>query len=171
MITLVIGGASSGKTRFALHLAEKSHTNLPKAYIATAQVLDDEMRQKVLEHQAERSKNWQTFEEPLYPHQVISNISKQYPLILLDCLTMWLANMMMQGLDIRANTEDLINVLNASAKATDIVLVTNEVGLSIVPDNQVARLFRQEAGILNQKVSAVAHEVYFVISGIPMRIK
>lgn len=182
-ITFVIGGARSGKSSFALE--EASGVKGGKAYIATAQALDDEMRERVEKHKAERGNDWDTYEEQVSVSEILMNIQDKYNAILLDCLTMWLSNEMMRtvGSECRSQTvEERIDKFIADLKgikdgipkadfAPRLFVVSNEVGTGIVPENKLARQFRDLAGILNQKVAALADEVYLVTAGIPLKIK
>ncbi len=169
MITFVLGGARSGKSRYALNLAE-NHSG-SKAYIATATALDEEMRERIERHKQERSGEWITFEEPVNIPSLISNINRNYDVILLDCLTLWLSNILLSEKDVEIEIKRLIDVLFTSRNASSIFIVSNEVGTGIVPENALSRRFRDIAGFTNQKIAEIADEVYFVIAGIPLRIK
>ncbi|MDI6744021.1 MAG: bifunctional adenosylcobinamide kinase/adenosylcobinamide-phosphate guanylyltransferase [Thermodesulfovibrionales bacterium] len=169
MITFIIGGTRSGKSSFALQKASDLHGS--KAYIATAQALDDEMKERIEKHKKERLSGWITFEEPLKVSTLIKNLQDKYDVILLDCLTLWLSNMIINNFDINKEIENLINVLHITPNASRMFVVSNEVGLGIVPDNEPSRRFRDLAGYLNQKVAGIADEVYFVTVGIPVKIK
>lgn len=169
MITFILGGARSGKSRFALELADNSKDGGRKAYIATAQAMDDEMKARIKKHKEERSGEWVTFEEPLNISTLISNIHKSYNIILLDCLTLWLSNLMLNNKNIKVEIESFISSL--STIHCSLFTVSNEVGLGIVPDNALSRKFRDLSGYLNQKMAALADEVYLVTAGIPLKIK
>ena len=172
LITFIIGGTRSGKSRFALQLANNyilSKDGGRKAYIATAQSMDDEMKERIEKHKKERSDEWATFEEPLNISTLISDIHKSYDIILLDCLTLWLSNLMLNNKDVEAETESFISSL--STIHCSLFTVSNEVGLGIVPDNALSRRFRDLSGYLNQKMAALADEVYLVTAGIPLKIK
>ncbi|MFN3478822.1 MAG: bifunctional adenosylcobinamide kinase/adenosylcobinamide-phosphate guanylyltransferase [Thermodesulfovibrionales bacterium] len=187
-VIFITGGARSGKSSFALKMA----TELPgkKVYIATAEPLDEEMRERIKRHKEERGEEWLTIEEPLKIAGLLRELKGRYDVLLLDCLTLWLSNMMLakevQGSmfnvqdrkGISEEIEEFIttlkdfiapSVLNAQSSA--LVVVSNEVGMGIVPEKEVARRFRDLAGLLNQKVAEIADEVYLVISGIPLKIK
>ena len=166
-ITFITGGARSGKSSFALKQASRIAGK--KAYIATAEALDEEMRKRIEDHRKQRGKEWDTFEEPLMVAEVIKKIGDQYNAVVLDCLTLWLSNIMHANLSIEAEIERLISSL--LSHQTSIFIVSNEVGMGIVPENEMARKFRDMAGLLNQKVTGAADEVYIVIAGIPLRIK
>ena len=162
-LTLVLGGARSGKSAHAEALV----TALPPpwVYVATAEALDDEMRQRVAKHRARRAAGWETVEAPL---DLSAALATARP-VLVDCLTLWLTNVLLGGHDIPAATAALDAAL--AARTAPTVLVANEVGLGIVPDNQLARRFRDEAGRLNQHLAARAQSVLFLVAGLPMRVK
>ena len=166
-ITFITGGARSGKSSFALEQA--SGIAGKKAYIATAEALDEEMRMRIEDHRKQRGKEWDTFEEPLMIAEVIKKIGDQYDTLVLDCLTLWLSNIMHANLSIEAEIERLISSL--LSHQTSIFIVSNEVGMGIVPENEMARKFRDMTGMLNQKVAGAADEVYIIVAGIPLRIK
>jgi adenosylcobinamide kinase/adenosylcobinamide-phosphate guanylyltransferase len=143
-----------------------------RAYVATAQALDAEMAAKIEKHRRDRSSTWDTYEEPLAVADLLRKLSGRYQVVLLDCLTLWLSNVMAHTDGdgaVHSRVEDLVKVL-AGFDGTCLV-VSNEVGLGIVPDNPLARKFRDLAGMLNQKVAQAADEVYFTAAGIPMKIK
>jgi len=167
LITFIIGGARSGKSRFALEKASV-HSG-KKAYIATAQALDNEMSERIEKHKKERSAEWVTIEEPLNIAALIKNIHAQYDVILIDCLTLWLSNLILADKDIETEIEVFCSSL--SAVQCPLFAVSNEVGMGIVPDNELSRRFRDTAGYLNQKVAGIANEVYSVTAGIPLKIK
>jgi adenosylcobinamide kinase/adenosylcobinamide-phosphate guanylyltransferase len=162
-LTLVLGGARSGKSAHAEALV----TTLPPPwrYIATAQAFDVEMQARIAKHRARRAAGWQTVEAPL---DLCSALPTGRP-VLVDCLTLWLTNLMLGGHDVQAATAALAAALDARAAPT--VLVANEVGLGIVPDNALARAFRDAAGRLNQALAARADTVLFLVAGLPMRVK
>src|SRR5262245_38452274 len=163
-ITLITGGARSGKTRFALEGAEKIS---PRTYIATAQLFDDEMRERAGHHQRERGTLWRTIEEPFEPASLVTELQG---LVVIDCLTLWLSNWFLRD---ESQLELKIAQLYASLEAAtcQVRAITNEVGSSIVPDNPLARRFRDWSGIMNQRVAAVADVVYLMVCGIPTRVK
>ena len=165
--TLVLGGARSGKSRHAQALAEASGGRL--TFIATAQPFDDEMRDRIARHRADRDARWRTLEAPLDLAEAIAAEDRPGATILVDCLTLWASNLLLADADTDAAAQTLVATLaRASAR---IVLVSNEVGFGIVPDNALARRFRDVAGLLNQRVAAVVSEVDFVIAGLPQRLK
>lgn len=164
--TLVLGGARSGKSRHAEALAE----HMPeRVYIATAQARDDEMRQRIADHQARRGPGWTTVEAPLDLACAIVGHAAPGRALLVDCLTLWLSNLMEAGRDpVDAST----NLIDALAVASGpVVLVGNEVGLGIVPDTPLGRAFRDAAGRLNQDVAAACQRVVFVAAGLPLVLK
>ena len=166
-ITLILGGARSGKSAYAEQVAEKN--NHPKIYIATAEILDAEMAARVTIHQKRRKNGWETLEVPLTLAENIQNSAYKDSVILVDCLTLWLSNLMHHQLDITQQTQLLVEALKNTQ--AEVILVSNEVGQGIVPDNALARQFRDYAGILHQQIAAVADRVIFVTAGLPMLLK
>jgi adenosylcobinamide kinase / adenosylcobinamide-phosphate guanylyltransferase len=164
-LSLILGGTRSGKS----HHAERIITALtpPWAYVATAQAFDDEMRERIAIHQARRDAGWILVEEPLDLARALAEVGERPALV--DCLTVWLSNLMLADRDIAAATEALDAALDRRGAPT--VLVSNEVGLGIVPDNALARAFRDAAGHLNQHFAARADSVLFLVAGLPMRVK
>ncbi len=164
---LILGGARSGKSGFAEGLGDA----LPGGhiYIATAQAFDDEMTQRIARHRADRAGHWQTVECPLALPETILEYDAEDSVILVDCLTLWLSNLMLGNHDVAAARSRLADALRM-ARGT-ILLVSNEVGQGIVPDNALARQFRDEAGWLNQAMARIADEVWFVTAGLPQRLK
>jgi len=165
----VTGGARSGKSSFALHAA--SLIAGAKAFIATAEPTDEEMKQRIDRHKKDRGNEWDTYEEPLRIPDVIKEIENNYRAIIIDCLTLWLANLMLSHADIHRETDRFIAALGSRDRTCPIYIVSNEVGMGIVPENAMARSFRDAAGFLNQKVAAAADEVYMTVAGIPLKIK
>jgi len=169
-ITFIIGGARSGKSAFAEKLAtgyEGKH-----AYLATAQALDAEMAARIVKHRNDRGSSWDTFEEPLAVAELLKKLSGRYQATLLDCLTLWLSNVMAHtegDAAVHMRMDDLLAAIKDVSGSC--IVVSNEVGLGIVPDNPLARRFRDLAGMLNQKMAQAADEVYFTAAGIPMKIK
>lgn len=167
-IIFILGGARSGKSAFALK--EATRVSGKKAYIATAEVLDEEMRQRIEEHKRKRNDEWVTYEEPIRIDNIIKGIENRYSVIVIDCMTLWLSNLMHNGLNIEDEIKHLISSLVAHNLSL-LYVVSNEVGMDIVPDNELGRRFRDMAGILNQMIAEISNEVYFVMAGIPMKIK
>ena len=163
---LVTGGARSGKSSFAEKRIKQLGSSL--VYIATSEIIDSEMEKRVAEHQARRGSEWQTLHAPLKLTEALFETDGKGP-CLVDCLTIWLNNLIFHNEDTVVATKELIKVLEK--RSDPVVLVTNEVGSGIVPENALARRFRDEAGRMNQIISQVADEVYVSISGIPLQIK
>jgi adenosylcobinamide kinase / adenosylcobinamide-phosphate guanylyltransferase len=165
-IILISGGARSGKSV----RAEVRALNFPgkPVYIATAQGLDPEMRERIAEHRARRGSDWLERETPL---ELVTALRQTDGggARLIDCLTLWLSNLLHAGGDWEKQTDALADAL--TRQDSPVVLVTNEVGLGIVPDNALARQFRDAAGIVNQMIARVADEVEFMVAGLPMRVK
>ncbi|NOX20417.1 MAG: bifunctional adenosylcobinamide kinase/adenosylcobinamide-phosphate guanylyltransferase [Nitrospirae bacterium] len=171
-IVFVLGGARSGKSSFALNEAEGIGSK--RAYVATARITDNEMAERVRRHQAERAHRWETFEEPLKIKELFGNLKGRFDVIVLDCITLWISNMMLDGLEEEAileETRGLCSVLAEIASESSVYIVSNEVGLGIVPDNPLARQFRDVAGRVNQLIAQVADRVYFIVSGLSMKLK
>lgn len=163
-ITLVLGGARSGKSRHAEGLCVGE-----RHYIATAQPFDDEMKARIAKHQSDRGKAWITHEVTSDLAGKLREIDGRGRVILVDCLTLWLSNLMLVDEDWPGLADVLATLL--PAMAADVVLVSNEVGLSIVPENALARRFRDAQGILNQRIAAAADRVVFVAAGLPLVLK
>ncbi len=163
---LITGGARSGKSGIAETMALS--LGRPAVYIATATAGDDEMAARIATHQSRRGAEWRTQAEPLDLSAALKATDGQGPR-LVDCLTLWLSNVMFAGRDWRTETAQLIDALYL--QAAPVILVTNEVGSGIVPDNRLARDFRDAAGHLNQQVAAMADEVYLAVCGLPMKVK
>ncbi len=169
-IYFITGGARSGKSSFAERLA--SDTDGRRAYVATAQALDEEMAARIAKHRLDRGDAWDTFEEPLAVAELLGKLSARYDLVLLDCLTLWLSNVMAHTETDGAVAERAKELLGAvRGFSGTCIIVSNEVGLGIVPDNALARKFRDMAGMINQTMALAADEVYFTAAGIPIRIK
>jgi adenosylcobinamide kinase / adenosylcobinamide-phosphate guanylyltransferase len=166
-LTLVLGGARSGKSRHAEGLV--TATAPPWIYVATAQAFDDEMTARIAQHRSRRAEGWTTIEAPLDLAGVIAEHANSGPTILIDCLTLWLSNVMLDGRDVEASCDKLVDAL--AAAEGPIVLVSNEVGLGIVPDNALARRFRDAQGRLNQNIAARADRVVLMAAGLPLTLK
>jgi adenosylcobinamide kinase/adenosylcobinamide-phosphate guanylyltransferase len=163
-VTLVLGGARSGKSRFAESLLSDATQRI---YLATAEARDDEMRRRIRDHQARRGQDWHTIEAPLDIATPIAQAGRDA--VLVDCLTLWLSNLMAAHLSIEEATAGLCQALGKVH--APVVLVSNEVGLGIVPDNALAREFRDQSGRLNQTIAAAAARVYFIAAGLPLTLK
>lgn len=168
-VIFVIGGTRSGKSSFALRNVS-AHPG-KKAYIATAQVVDREMEERIALHRQERSEEWMTFEEPICIPALIKEISHTHEVILLDCLTFWVSNLLFaaEGL-VERYCDEFMTALTIHNRSY-LSIVSNEVGMGIVPDNALSRKFRDVAGQLNQRVAHIADEVYLVAAGIPLKLK
>lgn len=170
---LVTGGCRSGKSRYAVKLAESAQR---PCLIATAQPLDEEMKQRIARHQQERDDRWHTFEEPLYLSHAIQQTA-DFDFWLIDCLTLWTTNWLLHidgHADLREDDfwTEVTKFADAVANQSGpVVIVTNEVGLGIVPDNALARQFRDWAGLVNQRIAAVVDEVILMVAGLPLRVK
>jgi adenosylcobinamide kinase/adenosylcobinamide-phosphate guanylyltransferase len=172
-ITFITGGCKSGKSRQALELADNIKGDR-KVFVATCIPFDDEMKERIRLHQKERSKSWHTLEEPVLLSEAISQWSKKSDIILIDCLTLWINNIILQDSDtdidkVANNILDLASSLKNSC--CPVILVSNEVGSGIVPENELARFFRDAAGLANQKIASIANRVIWMVAGIPVVIK
>ncbi|MDF1589882.1 MAG: bifunctional adenosylcobinamide kinase/adenosylcobinamide-phosphate guanylyltransferase [Desulfobacterales bacterium] len=182
-IIFITGGARSGKSSFALRQAEKIDGR--KLFIATAQPLDAEMAERVKTHREERSPEWDTAEVSSEIGETLENNGPYYQVILIDCLTLWLFNVMgghaetsdcetkvIETIDTLMNRlQDVQRSPQRFENLSSIFFVSNEVGMGIVPGNRSARIFRDMAGRLNQKVAQIADEVYLMVSGLPLQLK
>jgi adenosylcobinamide kinase/adenosylcobinamide-phosphate guanylyltransferase len=163
-VTLVLGGARSGKSAYAERLIGDRGL-----YLATAEAGDDEMAERILEHRRRRGMGWQTVEEPLDLADALERHAGADRPVLVDCLTLWLGNLLAAGRDPEAETQTLTGRLHTLP--CPVVLVSNEVGLGIVPVTPLGRAFRDHAGRLNQRVAAAADRVIFVAAGLPLTLK
>jgi len=168
---LVIGGCRSGKSRHALELAEKI-SGSKRIFIATCMPLDDEMKERIDRHKKERDKSWTTIEAPVELPEVINGNSREGDVILIDCLTLWINNILMET-ESTGIIDDHIQKLIIALKEAKcpIIMVSNEVGAGIVPENRLARQFRDLAGFTNQKVAECVESVIWMVAGIPVIIK
>jgi adenosylcobinamide kinase/adenosylcobinamide-phosphate guanylyltransferase len=164
----VLGGARSGKTGFAERLAMRSGDR--PVYLATAEALDAEMKDRVATHQRLRHGRFDTIEEPLALAEAIERASMSHDVILVDCLTLWLSNLLGEGRDVAEAVDGLAAALNG-VEDSRVILVSNEVGLGIVPDNPLARSFRDLAGSTHQRLAEICTDVYFVVAGLPLTLK
>ena len=169
-ITLVTGGGRSGKSRFALSMAEGAAR---RVFIATMEPFDDESRDRIARHRHERDATWTTVEAPVHLAEAIESLPGDAEIAVIDCLTVWLGNLMHHlgdGLD--ADSPEIVAFLDAlGAPPCDLVIVTNEVGMGIIPDNALARRYRDLAGAVNQLVAARADQVVLIVSGCPVTLK
>ncbi|MGU3400710.1 bifunctional adenosylcobinamide kinase/adenosylcobinamide-phosphate guanylyltransferase [Brucellaceae bacterium D45D] len=166
-ITFVLGGARSGKSAFAENKVEAS--GLQPVYLATGRAYDGEMKDRIAMHRDRRGNHWQTVEEPLDLVEALEKNMRHDRFVLVDCLTLWITNLMMAERDIATETKNLIATL--PKLVGPVVFVSNEVGLGIVPENRMAREFRDFAGFAHQAVASVADEVYFLAAGLPLKMK
>ena len=165
--TLVLGGARSGNSRFAESLAREPM--LPRLYLATATAGDAEMRARIAHHRARRGDDWRTIEVPLNLVETLERESGAGRVVLVDCLTLWLSNLMHAGRDVAAETRRLADRLRAVPGP--VMLVSNEVGLGLVPETPLGRDFRDAQGRLNQAVAAAVTNVVFIAAGLPLWLK
>jgi adenosylcobinamide kinase / adenosylcobinamide-phosphate guanylyltransferase len=165
---LVLGGARSGKTGFAERLAMRAG-NAP-LYLATAQALDTEMLERVKLHQHQRQGRFATLEEPLALTAALRSAARRHDVVLVDCLTLWITNLLGAGRDVAQAVDELVGALPEITTAR-VILVSNEVGLGIVPDNALARMFRDLAGSAHQRLAEICTDVHFVVAGLPMTLK
>lgn len=164
---LVLGGARSGKSRIAQQLAEASQAE--PVLIATAQGLDEEMQERIARHRAERDPSWQTQEAPLDLADALCAQAVPGRVVVVDCLTLWLTNVMLDGRDAARESKALVDALKEVAGP--VVLVSNEVGQGIVPTSALGRTFRDEQGRLNQRIAEICDAVVFVAAGHPILLK
>ncbi len=167
---LITGGCRSGKSRQALTLAR----NIPgeKLYVATAEALDSEMAERIAKHQQERGEGWQTHEEPQELIKVFKQLETRAGVLILDCLTLWLSNLLIKDYDQEHILKEAIRLMDQSEHMQCLLIfVTNEVGSGIVPENKLARDFRDLVGAVNQLVAHRCDEVIHMVSGIPVTIK
>jgi adenosylcobinamide kinase/adenosylcobinamide-phosphate guanylyltransferase len=165
--TLVLGGARSGKSAFAEQLVRNSA--LKRIYLATATPGDDEMQARISHHRSRRGDGWRTIEEPLELTPTLTRECAEDSAVLVDCLTLWLSNIMHAGRDVETETRHLTEWLTHAP--CPIVLVSNEIGLGLVPETPLGRRFRDAQGRLNQAVAAAVPHVVFVAAGLPLRLK
>jgi adenosylcobinamide kinase/adenosylcobinamide-phosphate guanylyltransferase len=166
----IVGGARSGKSAHALTLAS-SYEGLKKLYIATAEALDSEMAARIDVHRLERGEDWETIEEPLAVAEKVAAIGEGRAVVI-DCLTLWLSNLLHSGMDDEEIKKAVDALAGACAASPSVVIaVSNEVGLGLVPENPLARRFRDLSGFMNQRIATNANEAWFVASGIPLKLK
>lgn len=182
-IILVTGGARSGKSSFAESLCIKQ--NNKTAYIATSVAFDDEMKNRVKKHQESRPKNWKTYEIYKDIYSIVEELNKNHDTVIMDCVTLMVNNLMFtHGIEVDEATSEELNELEnyireqitkllEAVKKTNLyfVIVTNEIGMGIVPENKLSRIYGDFVGRANQLIANYSNEVYFVVSGIPMKVK
>jgi adenosylcobinamide kinase / adenosylcobinamide-phosphate guanylyltransferase len=169
MLQLILGGARSGKSRLAEQTAIA--TQLAVTYVATAQALDSEMQNRIAHHQNQRPAHWSLIEEPLFLAKTLQKIDRPNQIILVDCLTLWLTNLLLlEDKNVQEfECEQLIDVL--PKLQSEIILVSNETGLGVVPLGEISRRFVDEAGRLHQALGQIADKVVFCVAGFPMILK
>ena len=169
-IIFILGGARSGKSTYALELAKKDKKKV--AFIATCQARDKEMSERIRLHKKLRPESWQTFEEPYKVSNLLGKSGAKFQVVLIDCLTLLVSNLMLKGMKEKVIINEVSNILAALKKINGkAIIVSNEVGLGIVPNTKLGRNFRDVAGKINQLVAGKSDEVFFMISGIPGKIK
>ena len=168
LVTLVLGGARSGKSSYAEQLVEGQGKGL---YLATAEPMDDEMRARIAKHQARRGDIWETIEEPRELVAVLNRESRPDRPILVDCLTLWLSYVMFHDISAEGELQKLMDLLQSGALRGPVVFVSNQIGLGVVPDNEVSRVFVDAQGELNQLVAKLANRVVLVTAGLPQVLK
>ena len=172
-LILLLGGARAGKSAAAERLAQAGRRVL---FIATAEALDEEMRRRIAAHRSRRPSGWDTLEEPLDPVAAAGPILDRYDTVVFDCLTLWVSNLLLRQAEdsgaeaaILDATGALLNLIQSSS--ANWIVISNEVGLGIVPDNALARRFRDAAGRLNQTIAGTAQRVLFTAAGLPLIMK
>lgn len=167
-LILVLGGARAGKSTFALRLAEERLGDGQGCFIATAQALDNEMAERIARHREERSASWITIEEPYQLDAALLQAAESR-VVLIDCLTLFVSNWLLRSENEAMQT--IVERLLANVNSQTVICVSNEVGLGIVPDNPLARTFRDLLGRVNQQFAAAADEVYLLVAGLPLKLK
>jgi adenosylcobinamide kinase / adenosylcobinamide-phosphate guanylyltransferase len=169
-VILVTGGCRSGKSRHAQQWAESRAAK--RMFLATARVTDEEMAERIRRHQEVRGEGWTTVEEPLLVPEAVLEHGRGAPVILIDCITLWVSNLLMEGLsdkEILRRVSDLIQIL--ARRECSVAMVTNEVGWGVVPENPLGRRFRDLAGFINQHLAASADRVVLMAAGLPLMLK
>ncbi len=165
-ITLILGGVRSGKSQLAIKMAKEKGKRV--AFIATCRPLDEEMEKRIALHKKSRPASWHTFEEPEDVQSALKKIGNRFDVIIIDCLTLLISNLLLKGLKEVDVEQKVKKIMETRA---NVIIVSNEVGLGIVPDNKLARAFRDIAGKMNQIVAKKASKVFFMASGLPLQIK
>ena len=165
--TLVLGGARSGKSGYALGLGES--VGLDRVFVATGVGFDEGMRERIARHRADRGSSWRTVEEAVEVWDVIARECREGRVVVLDCLTLWLNNLMLEGRDVESDLERLVESLEGVTG--ELILVSNEVGMGLVPETELGREFRDLHGRMNQAVAGVCDRVLFMVAGLPVVVK
>ena len=166
--TFILGGARSGKSRYALEFG--AGLSEDRVFVATAQGFDEGMRERISRHRADRDESWRTVEEHVEISDVIRNELREGRVVVLDCLTLWLNNLMLFERDVEADVDRLVSLLEEGVEG-ELILVSNEIGLGLVPDTELGRKFRDVHGRMNQQVAAVCDRVMFMVAGLPLLVK
>ena len=170
-ITFIIGGCRSGKSRYALELGQQL-SEQDRIFIATCKPRDEEMQQRVAKHQSERDPSWKTMEIPLQIDKTIDDCSLKGTILLVDCLTLWISNLLLDNQGFKTIVPHIDRLTQSLRNARGaVILVSNEVGTGIVPEHELSRLFRDAVGFTNQQIAACADEVIWMVAGIPVSIK
>lgn len=169
-LILVLGGARAGKSTFALRLAKDYAGEGSVTFIATAQALDAEMEQRIARHREERPKNWTTIEEPYHLDEALVNVSDS-GVALVDCLTLFVSNWLLREDEHTLNEVTQRFLANVRSRTQTVIVVSNEVGLGLVPETPLGRTFRDLLGRVNQQFAEAADEVYLLVAGLPLRLK
>ena len=169
-LTLVTGGARSGKSGFAQRMAQGREGR--KVFIATARAGDDEMKLRIEQHRRERPESWHTIEEPCRLVQAVERCRGSYEVVLIDCIGLWISNLLQAD----AAEDEILQKVDAvlarcRTSGACVIIVSNETGMGIVPDNRLSRLFRDVLGKTNQELARAADEVFFLVAGIPLQVK
>ncbi|MGK5092021.1 bifunctional adenosylcobinamide kinase/adenosylcobinamide-phosphate guanylyltransferase [Deltaproteobacteria bacterium TL4] len=168
-IMMITGGSRSGKSNYALQLAQ-AYQN--KAFLATAEAMDDEMRERIHQHQQDRGSDFLTLEEPLDIAKTLLHLPSTIEVAVIDCLTVWLGNLMYHRTEKAGTFPEISEFLKViTDPLCDLIIVSNEIGMGIVPSDALSRKFRDYAGRLNQETAQIAHQVYLTVSGIPLKLK
>lgn len=169
-LSLITGGTRSGKSRFALEAAGRLGRRI--VYLATCQAADGEMRRRVVRHQRQRPKSWTTIEHPADPAQAIARLDGKVEGVILDCLTLYVSELLLRGHSDAAIQRQVRRLCQAARRVScPVLMVTNEVGSSVVPDHELGRRFRDLAGLANQIAADCADQVFLLVAGIPVQIK
>ncbi|MHA3054656.1 bifunctional adenosylcobinamide kinase/adenosylcobinamide-phosphate guanylyltransferase [Acinetobacter sp. ANC 4633] len=169
MLHLVLGGARSGKSHYAEQLALA--TQKPRVYIATAQAVDQEMQERIYHHQQRRGQDWHLVEEPIYLAERLQALDRENQVILVDCLTVWMSNLL-YAQDPEVQKRECLKLLELLPNLkSEIILVSNETGLGVVPLGEITRRFVDESGRLHQALGQICQNAVFCVAGFPMQLK